>query len=466
VTAPSPPVADDELDGLFAPLAGERALAVAVSGGPDSTALLHLLDRWSRRRGGPALHVLTVDHGLRPGSADDARFVAALAAALSRPFAALAWRHPDGPPAGDLQAVARATRYRLLATAARERGCAAVALGHTRDDKAETFLIRLARGSGLQGLAAMPAERRFDGIRFVRPLLPVPRARLEATLAAAGTGWRVDPSNDDATRFLRARVRAAMPVLAGLGITAARLAETADRLALADAMIDGLAAGFAADHLVDHGGVVSIDRAALAAAPPELALRVVSAACGLVRPAEHPPRAGSLLRAIAGAGDPAGRRNTAGGLVFHPRRDRLWIHAEAGRAGFPLLRIAAAGSFLWDGRFGIELAAPPPAPLLIRAATGAERRADLPAAAAASLPAAVVEATGAPAGGVRLRPPGADPEIRSTSSANPGVPDAGSGWQVDGPDLHSTRRAILGSPTPRRRAGAARRAGPDLEGLE
>jgi tRNA(Ile)-lysidine synthase len=436
VPARPDPVADDALDALFGDLAGPPRLGLAVSGGPDSTALLVLLDRWSRRRGGPDLIVLTVDHGLRPESPDDARFVADLAARLGRPCVVLGWDHGSGQPGGDVQAAARRARYGLLAAAAAEHGCAIVALGHTLDDKAETLLIRLGRGSGLAGLAAMPAERTVDGIRFVRPLIALPKARLEATLTAAGIGWRSDPSNMDADRFLRAKVRALMPALAEIGLTADRLAATADRLALASDAINPLVRAVAAEALVDHGGAVSLDRAALAAAGPEVAYRLLADACRRVRPGDYPPRAAALVAVVAALADGAARRRTGGGLVFDPRGDRLWVYAEAGRAGFPEVVVDRAGTFVWDGRFTVVVTGTPDQPHLVRAARAGERRRDLPPRVAGSLP-VVVGADGSGREAVELRPPGGHPEDQSTTSADRGDSDTCSGWQSPARNLHS-----------------------------
>lgn len=402
----APPVADDELPALFAGLAGAASVGVAVSGGPDSTALLHLLDRHIRSlRHPPRLHVLTVDHGLRAGSDRDAAAVVAYADALGLPATRLAWDHDGAPPAADIQAAARDARYALLAAEARRAGLDVVALGHTLDDKAETLLIRLARGSGLSGLAAMPAEREIHGVRFVRPLLPIPKARLMATLRAAGLGWIDDPSNADTDRFLRARVRALIPSLAGIGLDAARLAATADRLAQADAAIGRMEDEVAARALVDHGGVASIDLAAVAAAPSEIAMRLIVRAHRLVRPAPHPPRASVLDGLLADLRPGRGEltRRTTGGVVLDPVAGRLWLYAEAGRKGFPELVVSTPGTHLWDGRFEVSVPLPPPAPFLVGPARGEERRADLPARAAASLP--MLRSAGNPVpAGVSIRP--------------------------------------------------------------
>jgi tRNA(Ile)-lysidine synthase len=389
VTAPTDPIGDDELDGLFARLDGLRRIGVAVSGGPDSTALLVLLDRWNRHRATPAeLHVLTVDHGLRTESAAECQRVVQFAAGLGRSASVLSWSHDGAPPEVDLQAAARDARYQLLADAAGRQGLDAIVLGHTLDDKAETLLLRLGRGSGVAGLAAMADERVVHAVRFIRPLLAVPKTRLTATLEAAGIGWTQDPSNAAADRFSRARVRALMPQLATIGLTVHRLAATADRLARAAAAIEHMVAEVAADGLVDHGGVVSIDVAAWLAAPDEVALRLLAIAHGRVRPARYPPRAAVLEAFLADArSDGHGvRRRTTGGVVLDAVRDRLWVYAEAGRGGFPVLVIDRPGTSVWDGRFEVAVTGPLPRPLTVAAAHGPDARSDLPQRAAETLP--------------------------------------------------------------------------------
>nr|WP_281379082.1 tRNA lysidine(34) synthetase TilS [Chthonobacter rhizosphaerae] len=375
---------------MFQGLADVGTLGVAVSGGPDSTALLHCLHRFAARRAPPPrLVVLTVDHGLRPGSAAEADAVCALARSLGHGAERLAWVHHDAPPASDLQARARAARYRLLAEAAAGAGCGAVALAHTLDDQAETFLMRLVRGSGVYGLAGMAPERVVDGMRFVRPLLAVPKARLVATCRAAGLAFVDDPSNADADRFLRARVRALAPALAAAGLTAEVLADTAARLARAAAALDRVTADLEAAAVTDHGGVVSVEAARLLAAPEEVALRLVSRQIRRIRPGDHPPRLAPLEAwwALVGAAAPADAcRRTIAGVVLERRAGRIWLYAEAGRRGFPVVPVSAAGSVLWDGRIRLQVAGPVPPGTVIRAARGDERRPDLPPRAAASLP--------------------------------------------------------------------------------
>ncbi|HUG60918.1 MAG TPA: tRNA lysidine(34) synthetase TilS [Methylomirabilota bacterium] len=392
MAGPTGPVADNELDPLFTDLAELGRIGVAVSGGPDSTALLVLLGRWRTARDrSQSLHVLTVDHGLRAGSRGDCERVVRLAGSLGVPASILEWTHPGGPPTADIQAAARDARYRLLADAARTHALDAVALAHTLEDKAETLLMRLSRGSGLSGLAAMERIRTAHGARFIRPLMSLPKARLKATLTQAGIDWVEDPANSATDRFLRAKVRALAPALAEIGLTTERLAATADRLARANDAVDRMTGDLAGRALVDHGGVASIDAGALVDAPEEVALRLIVAAHGRVRPGPYGPRTAGIEQALADLrADPGTMpRRTAGGVVLDPVGDRLWLYAEAGRSGYPTLTVECAGTHVWDGRFEIVVRDQPSHPFTVRAAEGNERRTDLPRRAAGSLPVVV-----------------------------------------------------------------------------
>jgi tRNA(Ile)-lysidine synthase len=203
----------------FAPFEARPHLAIAVSGGADSLALALLADAWARPHGG-LVTALTVDHRLRPGSADEAAQVALW---LRRRSIAQATLVRDGPGfAGDVQAEARAARYRLLEGWCEGAGVLHLLTGHHREDQAETVLLRLARGSGLDGLAGIPAVTERRDCRILRPLLAIPRARLAATLEAQGQAWVEDPSNRDPA-YARVRLRQAEAVLAAEGLTAARL---------------------------------------------------------------------------------------------------------------------------------------------------------------------------------------------------------------------------------------------------
>jgi tRNA(Ile)-lysidine synthase len=176
----------------------------AVSGGPDSTALLHVL-ALLRQRVGHALAALGVDHGLRTEAQAELAQARALAESLAVPFAVA---RVDVAPGGNLMARAREARHLALQTEATRVGAACVALGHTADDRAETLLLRLLRGAGPRGLAVMaPRASSFvGGVDLVRPLVAARRTDVELHLRRHELAWSHDPSNAD-RRFLRARVR-------------------------------------------------------------------------------------------------------------------------------------------------------------------------------------------------------------------------------------------------------------------
>jgi tRNA(Ile)-lysidine synthase len=208
----------------------------------------------------------------------EARSVKRLASRLGVRHRTLRWTG-DKPNAG-LQEAARDVRYRLLAAAARGAGATHVLTAHTRDDQAETVLMRMARGSGLTGLGGMPHETRIDDVRLIRPLLAVPKARLIATLAAVGMSFVDDPSNRD-PRFTRARLRGLLPALAEEGLDAHRLALLARRLRRADETIE-LAVDLAIEALFAEAwperGPIATDADRFFGLPAEVALRLLARA--------------------------------------------------------------------------------------------------------------------------------------------------------------------------------------------
>src|SRR5580692_10122957 len=235
------PISAQHAKRLFADWKGVPAIVLAVSGGPDSIALMWLAARWRRAlTRGPRLVAVTVDHGLRPEAAGEARDVKRLAHALDLPHRTVRWT--GAKPKSGVPAAARAARYRLLAGAAREFGATHILTAHTRDDQAETLLMRLLRGSGIAGLAAMAPITQREGVLLARPFLNVSKSQLIATLRKAKVGFADDPTNRD-THFTRPRIRAVMPVLAAEGGDARNLARLASRLARANAAIEILVDG-------------------------------------------------------------------------------------------------------------------------------------------------------------------------------------------------------------------------------
>jgi len=322
----------DEADALFSGLENSRGLVLAVSGGPDSTALLVLAARWAKRvKRAPKLVAVTIDHGLRAEAAREAAAVKRLARRLGVAHRTLRWRGTK--PKTGLQEAARAARYRLLAQAAASAGYSHVLTGHTLDDQAETVLFRLSRGSGLIGLAGMarvsPLPIGTERMGFLlRPLLHIPKARLLATLRAAGIAYSEDPSNRD-PRFTRTRLRALLPNLAGEGLSAHGLSRFATRMRRADATIE-FAVAAARDALAPEpwfaGGPIKFETVRFASLPAEVALRLLGRAIGWTG-SEGPVELAKLESLYAGMRQTPTRlrRTLAGALVT---LDRDWIVVE------------------------------------------------------------------------------------------------------------------------------------------
>lgn len=264
----------EDRDVLLAPLSCARKILLAISGGPDSTALLKLVADWGAADPArPQILAATIDHGLRFDAKSEAQAVAALARKLGIPHSILLWEG-EKPIAG-LQEKARAARYRLLIAHARETGADCIVTAHHADDQAETVLMRMARGSGIAGLAGMRPVVALDGLSLVRPLLDIPKSGLVAFCHAEGLAFAVDSSNLD-PRFARARWRMLAQTLAAQGLSARRLNELARRAARADAALSTIAQNVAGRVCQRKAaGAVSVDFSALLAEPEEIGLRVL-----------------------------------------------------------------------------------------------------------------------------------------------------------------------------------------------
>lgn len=336
-------------------------IAVAVSGGADSMALTLLLAHWARPRS-VTVQALTVDHALRDAAALEAEQVSAWFAPLGIAHTTLRWDEGSAyrqRPAS-AQGAARDARYRLMLDWCAAHGYAHLFLAHHADDQAETFLLRLTRGSGVDGLAAMAPVAVREGIRLCRPLLDISKARLAAFCDTVGQPWIEDPSNHDAS-YGRVRFRAARGVLEQEGLSSGRLLATAAHMrrarAALDHYVDGLLDGACR---WDDFGVARVTLDSFLAAPDEIGLR-------------------ALARVLM----------TASGQIYRPRFERLGRLYEALRAG-PWRDATLHGCFLaregavltvmreaaqvadeqtmrsgdrvaWDGRFVVSADGLPPA---------------------------------------------------------------------------------------------------------
>jgi tRNA(Ile)-lysidine synthase len=297
-------------------------VGLAVSGGSDSLALLHLARRWAAGRG-QSLRVLTVDHRLRPEAAVEAQRVAALCQALGLAHQTLAWEAPVAR-----QSAARRARHALLASALRAEGGQLLLTGHTATDQAETVLMRARQGSGWYGLAGMrrlslsPVWPEGEGIWIARPLLGETRDTLRDWLQREGEAWIDDPSNTNPA-FERIRVRRLLAGADGLHDRALVCQQGFARLR---AVEDAFLARWLLDVGVVTDGSASIRLAGL---PPERAARALGLALQCVGGRETPPRSESLAGLAARIAAPSGFRGaTLGGVRLRPRRTGLRLSAE------------------------------------------------------------------------------------------------------------------------------------------
>ncbi len=343
----------DEMGALLGP-DFPTSLALAVSGGGDSMAMLHLAAGWARVYG-IALRVVTVDHGLRDGSAAEAAMVADEAGALGLDHTTLSWSGWDGQ--GNLQDAARQARLNLIAGWIGPQGH--VLMAHTQDDQAETVLMRLIRGSGVDGLSGMAALRKTAGMTVVRPLLAVQRAALRHYCTVLKIPFVDDPSNAD-DRFDRVRIRR---LIGQEGLDAATLAKTAAQMARAKEVLDLRVRQVTQDaqkiHYAD-AGYVAFDRDLIAEIERETALRVFANALSEVGQNPYRPRLSALEDAVDQV--TSGGTTTLHGCVLAAQKTQIQICRELQAVAGP-----CSTKDLWDGRWTME---GPHAPELHVAALG------------------------------------------------------------------------------------------------
>ena len=352
------PLDSAEFAGLMAalgPLPAAPRLAAAVSGGPDSMALALLLHEWALVRGG-SVTALTVDHGLRAESAAEAAQVGAWLAARGIAHHILRWADPK--PHSAIQAQARQARYDLMGRWCRGQGIGYLAVGHQLQDQAETFLLRLRHGSGLDGLAAMAPRRSTVDVDLLRPLLTVPRQRLLATLALRGQDYVDDPSNQN-PHYERVRMRRMM---VGLDISPWSVADAAQILGQArhamTALVDRAEALLVSHHPM---GFAVVDWLGMQAIPVEIGMRLLTRLVQRVGGRAYPPRSDRLeLLYCKGNGTLGGCRAIAKavGVVVLCRENR---GLEGQRPVLP------GQTVVWDGRFTVSLSADCPAAVTVGA---------------------------------------------------------------------------------------------------
>jgi len=268
-----PGVSELDIAALFEPVSRLRKIGLAVSGGPDSLALLVLAAEWARAEGRPDLVVYTVDHGLRPEAAHEVAMVATEAQSFGLAARVLRWEG-EKPETG-VQAAARKARYGMMAEAMAADGSEILLTAHHLGDQAETVLMRLAHGSGIEGLRGMDAFATVEGCKLFRPLLGVEPEELTAIVKEAGLTPALDPSNRD-RHYERVRWRQMLPQLEELGLDLRRLGTFATRMAEADALI-GAEADDAWTTLVHRGpdGDAAFPHAGFATLPRVVGVRLL-----------------------------------------------------------------------------------------------------------------------------------------------------------------------------------------------
>lgn len=348
----TPDLGDPEvLARLFAPAAGHRAVGLAVSGGPDSLALMLLAARWAAlHEAPPKLIVYSLDHGLRPEARDEVAMV--LDAAARHGLAARGLEWTGAKPETGLQEAAREARYRLIGAAMREDGATLLLTAHHRGDQAETVLMRLAHGSGIEGLKAMTPMSQVEGIAVFRPLLDVEPGALAALVDEAGLTPARDPSNDDVA-YERVRWRKLLPSLAEEGLDSGVLARLAARMAEADAALIQMAdAAFAELVVLDGFGAASLPRAAFHALSPAIGRRLLGRVLNIVGGRQKPRALGQVERLYdqIAAGD-LPRAATLLGAVVRLKGEALIVSREPGRALPDDIILLPQQGLVWDQRF-------------------------------------------------------------------------------------------------------------------
>jgi len=340
-----------ELNRLFAPIEKEAKIAVAVSGGNDSLALLLLVHAWQIQVFGELeIHVYTLDHGLRPEAEKETRFVISVAEQLGFKATIVHW-DGDKPKSG-IQAAARAARYRLIGEAMKRDGAGILLSGHHKRDQAETVLMRLAHCSGLKGLGGMRAFSRVEETRVFRPLLGVEPEFLEQVVAKSGLSAVNDPTNDDES-FERVRWRKQLPSLGKLGLDGAALSLFSQRAQRADLALEVFARS-QFDRLVsrDMFGALYVDLAVLNALPEEIVLRLVGEMVAhLAGDGGKLAQLEALQKDLRGGGF---ETITLNGCVLKVQKGLLLAFRERGRIDDRAIKLAPGNTIVWDQRFEIH----------------------------------------------------------------------------------------------------------------
>ncbi|MDD3288581.1 MAG: tRNA lysidine(34) synthetase TilS [Alphaproteobacteria bacterium] len=362
------PIASQEFAGLIEPLFENSArsrVAVAVSGGPDSMALAFCAKRWAGENNYPAPIALIVDHKLRAESTEEAETVKRRLGEIGVETEILSWTHD--PVKSRVHVKARQARYDLLVEACQKHGASILLIAHQREDQAETILMRMAKGSGLDGLAGIELSSERDGVRFLRPLLTVPRERLIATCESAGLAYVTDPSNVS-EKYARGRLRKVLPLLASEGFTVERLVDLGDRAREAKEALDYYTQALMEKAVVvDPYGVIAIDLADFCSVPEAISGRVLVRCLQAVNSGGYSPERASvvpIVKALRG-GDGMPTR-TLHGCAISVSSGKAFIMRELSAIA-DVKEIMPGETVVWDERWSVTLSADHKEALVVKA---------------------------------------------------------------------------------------------------
>ena len=319
-------------------------IAVAVSGGGDSVALTLLMNEWAKQRGGE-IYAVTVDHGLRPGSRDEAEVLHEKLKKRGIRHDIFGWAGEK--PLTNIQERARDARYALLLDACRRENIPVLAAAHNMEDQIETFWMRLSKGSGLDGLAGMAPSRMLGDIRLIRPLLGFSRADLRQVCRDFGEEWVEDPSNAN-PQFLRVKLRQFETLLNSEGLTPLRLAQTMQKFEEARAALQFFTDRAAAGMLDFHeAGFATLSLEPWKELPADIQRRILSTTILAIAPRDYGPgfealeqlRSDMMVASFAGC--------TLGGCDIFPAKDGAVLLCREAATAAP--RAALGTSIVWDG---------------------------------------------------------------------------------------------------------------------
>jgi tRNA(Ile)-lysidine synthase len=355
MTLDMPPLGGEEFAtamSRFGVFASGTQLALAVSGGPDSMALALCMKEWTSSRG-ITLKAYIVDHALRSESAAEAKTTYDRLKKIDIAADILRWEHK--PVLSRLHASARQARYQLMIEACRRDSISALFLAHQKEDQAETILMRLAKGSGIDGLAGIEAESHSGGIRLLRPLLGFSKQQLIATCNAANFDYITDPSNQS-DKFARGRLRRVMPLLAEEGLTLDRLIDLGARASDASEALD-----YATRALLrvatsrDLSGAIRFDLEHLRSAPSAIADRAIAACLQNIHAEDYAPEHVALQRLrenlCAEADMPP--RTLHGCLISRTPTQIIIMREVSAIHDAPIIQ--PGETVAWDGRWSVTL---------------------------------------------------------------------------------------------------------------